>query len=282
MATSAVLCFIFLLVYIINNILIKFSVKLVYNFAMGINRRTFLILGLGIVVLCSIYFLESKNNIEDDDIFCTMEALMCPDGSYVGRSGPKCEFSACPNKDFFVGELGSDSAGYRLIIAAPNEAINSATYAMPLDLKASNVVGQFLGQQVKVRGVFSAGNRLEVSILEEATREEAGLKQNEGIIGIGETKLLKGIKITLNSVVQDNRCPVDAECIEGGAITANVTFMSDTDKETFNMPSDEVPRGFDAWQVSIIGVKPSRISAKDPDPNSYQVTFRVEDLSGNR
>ncbi|MDO8617550.1 MAG: hypothetical protein Q7N87_01500 [Candidatus Uhrbacteria bacterium] len=26
-----------------------------------------------------------------------MEAKQCPDGSYVSRTGPKCEFSACPN-----------------------------------------------------------------------------------------------------------------------------------------------------------------------------------------
>jgi hypothetical protein len=28
-------------------------------------------------------------------VACTMDAMMCPDGSYVGRSGPKCEF-VCP------------------------------------------------------------------------------------------------------------------------------------------------------------------------------------------
>ncbi len=27
---------------------------------------------------------------------CTMEAKLCPDGSAVGRSGPNCEFSTCP------------------------------------------------------------------------------------------------------------------------------------------------------------------------------------------
>ncbi|HTK60236.1 MAG TPA: hypothetical protein VL283_03470 [Candidatus Baltobacteraceae bacterium] len=27
---------------------------------------------------------------------CTMEAKQCPDGSYVGRQGPKCEFAPCP------------------------------------------------------------------------------------------------------------------------------------------------------------------------------------------
>jgi hypothetical protein len=27
---------------------------------------------------------------------CAMEAKICPDGSSVGRSGPNCEFAACP------------------------------------------------------------------------------------------------------------------------------------------------------------------------------------------
>jgi hypothetical protein len=27
---------------------------------------------------------------------CTMEAKLCPDGSAVGRTGPKCEFAPCP------------------------------------------------------------------------------------------------------------------------------------------------------------------------------------------
>ncbi len=28
---------------------------------------------------------------------CTMEAKLCPDGSAVGRTGPNCEFAACPD-----------------------------------------------------------------------------------------------------------------------------------------------------------------------------------------
>ena len=29
---------------------------------------------------------------------CTEEAKQCPDGSYVGRTGPNCQFAACPFK----------------------------------------------------------------------------------------------------------------------------------------------------------------------------------------
>lgn len=30
-----------------------------------------------------------------EPVFCTMDAMQCPDGSYVGRTGPNCEF-VCP------------------------------------------------------------------------------------------------------------------------------------------------------------------------------------------
>ncbi len=46
----------------------------------------FTILGFGFD-----YFLN-----EDEMVACTMEAKLCPDGSAVGRTGPNCEFAACP------------------------------------------------------------------------------------------------------------------------------------------------------------------------------------------
>lgn len=32
----------------------------------------------------------------DDGVVCTADAKLCPDGSYVGRTGPRCEFAPCP------------------------------------------------------------------------------------------------------------------------------------------------------------------------------------------
>jgi hypothetical protein len=40
--------------------------------------------------------INYKNPDEHELTACSMEAKLCPDGSYVGRSGPKCEFSPCP------------------------------------------------------------------------------------------------------------------------------------------------------------------------------------------
>jgi len=47
-----------------------------------------------IVVIFGTYkFIFSKDN---QPVACTMEAKICPDGSAVGRTGPDCEFSPCP------------------------------------------------------------------------------------------------------------------------------------------------------------------------------------------
>ncbi len=35
-------------------------------------------------------------------IVCTQEAMRCPDGSYVGRTGQKCEFTRCPSASGIV------------------------------------------------------------------------------------------------------------------------------------------------------------------------------------
>lgn len=43
------------------------------------------------------YYLATSAPRSEDLVACTMEAKLCPDGSAVGRSGPHCEFAACPD-----------------------------------------------------------------------------------------------------------------------------------------------------------------------------------------
>jgi hypothetical protein len=35
---------------------------------------------------------------EGEPVACTKEAKVCPDGSAVGRTGPNCEFEPCPGE----------------------------------------------------------------------------------------------------------------------------------------------------------------------------------------
>jgi len=61
----------------------------------SISIKLFVILVL--VLLAGTLFLSTrKQPIPGEQVACTMEAKLCPDGSYVGRSGPRCEFAECP------------------------------------------------------------------------------------------------------------------------------------------------------------------------------------------
>ncbi|MEO5635080.1 MAG: Gmad2 immunoglobulin-like domain-containing protein [Candidatus Paceibacterota bacterium] len=72
------------------------------------NKNIIIIIVLVIIVLTGgVLFFSNKNNTIDitqnpnnsnnaQQIACTMEAKICPDGSAVGRGGPNCDFDPCP------------------------------------------------------------------------------------------------------------------------------------------------------------------------------------------
>lgn len=60
-----------------------------------------------------------------EDSICTMEAKECPDGSYVGRQGPNCEFAPCPSEKNPDGEkqwILYNSPLYQYSIQYPSNA----------------------------------------------------------------------------------------------------------------------------------------------------------------
>jgi len=69
-----------------------------------ITLKQFIYAIIALIILSGIYMVLPKNvsqipkdNPEEaEPVFCTMDAMQCPDGTYVGRTGPNCEF-VCPN-----------------------------------------------------------------------------------------------------------------------------------------------------------------------------------------
>jgi len=49
------------------------------------------------------YLLKQKDS-ESKNVFCTQDAKLCSDGSYVSRIAPNCEFQMCPKEDLIVVE----------------------------------------------------------------------------------------------------------------------------------------------------------------------------------
>lgn len=60
------------------------------------NRKVLVSVAAVFLLIGVTYLLMPKPAGEPEPVFCTQEAKLCPDGSYVGRTGPKCEFATCP------------------------------------------------------------------------------------------------------------------------------------------------------------------------------------------
>lgn len=88
------------------------------------NKIKTLVLFVVLASIGGIYFtvyspgLNNGNDYEVPTvpIACTMDAKQCPDGSYVGRVGPKCEFQQCP-EGATVSESKSVKIGQSVIIS---------------------------------------------------------------------------------------------------------------------------------------------------------------------
>lgn len=82
---------------------IRFSKLTHPNLVVMKNLPAFIaVLIVGVIVAVAISFTRGisvttnvPNQPDDEQVFCTMDAMMCPDGSYVGRTGPNCQF-VCP------------------------------------------------------------------------------------------------------------------------------------------------------------------------------------------
>lgn len=65
----------------------------------GRGFTTSIILLFIVLVLAAVgmLFMNAKSISAPSETACTADAMLCPDGSAVGRSGPNCEFAPCPS-----------------------------------------------------------------------------------------------------------------------------------------------------------------------------------------
>lgn len=69
-----------------------------------------LIIILVLIVAGVAYFVTVRHSIR---IVCTQETKQCSDGSYVGRTGPTCEFTSCPIATTSIQSKTADWKTYR-------------------------------------------------------------------------------------------------------------------------------------------------------------------------
>ncbi len=73
-------------------------------------RNLLLALALGGLAAACTPKKQTTSPEQAGPVACTKDAMVCPDGSAVGRTGANCEFAPCPEAAAPVDEAAPDAA----------------------------------------------------------------------------------------------------------------------------------------------------------------------------
>ena len=98
---------------------------------------TIIAVALGTWLVGFIFSLKQPvfNNLPNNNVACTADAKQCSDGSYVGRSGPNCEF-VCPTVTSISTEIQAKITAHADLITLTTPLPNSVV-ANPLLISGS-------------------------------------------------------------------------------------------------------------------------------------------------
>jgi hypothetical protein len=91
------------------------------------------------------------------------------------------------------------------------------------------------------------------------------------VLAIGEKVIVNGVIITLRSLTEDSRCPVDVQCIQAG--TVRVTVIADTSDVIFTLGE---PRAVAGMTMTLVSLVPAQKNSKvTVAPGDYRFTFSI-------
>lgn len=159
---------------------------------------------------------------------CPQDTKKCPDGSYVSRTGPNCEFAACPGDSTNISNQPSNSEKFQIISRNPKgtlEGINSGVIE-----NSSDIVKGSLGK---------------ISVTFNKDVNEATLNNNTFYVLVGLDEKALG-KITYDKNSRSAYIILDKP-IEGGlpGQQARVTVVVSNIKDVSGSMLDEVQYNID-------------------------------------
>ncbi len=178
-------------------------------------------IGLSIVSFCIAlsvggYLLVLNKNTEVKTA-CTMEAKLCPDGTSVGRTGPKCEFAPCPTSNPTANWKTYLNKAYNFSFKYPN--VWDVTGENSLFVAPKSTIDGIK----KMKGGFEGGSFLNIQIktgefIAPVSNDYSTVTQKERIIN------------DLTAIEYTSRFIKDVPGFESGAVITDVVFNKNGEK----------------------------------------------------
>jgi len=112
----------------------------------------------------------------------------------------------------------------------------------------------------------------------------AAARQGDTVsLKIGQQKTVRTSKLRIKfiSVVEDSRCPTDANCIWAGNAKIKVLVSTSRTSREFEINTNLGPLGnqIDGWAINLVELTPSPTSKGGPSKGSYRAKFTVTRLT---
>lgn len=100
----------------------------------------------------------------------------------------------------------------------------------------------------------------------------------EVVLTVGGSGAAAGLELTLVSVSDDSRCPVDVTCVWEGDAIATVEARAADSEETFQLHLNVEPRStvVEGRKVTFRSLQPPAVSGQAIASDDYRATFLVE------
>ena len=101
-------------------------------------------------------------------------------------------------------------------------------------------------------------------------------------VGKQATEKQSGLNVKFVEVLEDSRCPTDANCIWAGNARIKIEVTNkDGGKKTLELNTNSGPKGdqFDGWAIDLELLTPAPRSSQKTDPQSYQAKITISGLT---
>lgn len=96
---------------------------------------------------------------------------------------------------------------------------------------------------------------------------------------IGKTTTVSGVTLMPTSVVEDSRCPSNAQCVQAGTVRVS-TQVGGVVAATTTTFALGAPQTIGGWNIDLVNVTPQPVTGQTIKSSSYTFYFTVTSATG--
>lgn len=202
-----------------------------------------LLSGIVLIILVGVGGLVYRNALEYSarPVACPLDALLCPDGTAVGRTGPACVFPACPPPNVSLADTGiafAVSEGF--VQAELPDAASVIAYDLPAT--ASSTAANVVIRQYPITASSTALSTIQQTAVSRASGKPVGATAYSSTALGGRTFTIVALDRSEGVIITAYYLARAADVLRFDAIDAGVPNWAGSNLDISTLPANAALR----------------------------------------